>query len=268
MTKPRAGFVLCDSCDPDERLEGACVYKGLSYYWDLDTKTPYQNKQVFGRYCDKKQMIYGFRSFGNHKSYPYTSDPSFIQGANREYKWVDLEGAVKFHKKYNYRSFIKIPKRKYTSLIEGDFCECVGEGYGYDMVHDTHSCLIQEAINFVKEWRFFVIEGQVITWGECEPHLTPIHYKRWLETPKDLLLYAQKMASICEMPMTTIDIGLTSDRGYAVIELNSLDLGRVGLYNCDILTLTKRVSEYIFRNPAHDLKPISEHETCTIMFAD
>jgi len=44
--KPKAGFVLCDSVDPEESLENRALYRALCDHWSLDIKTPYDHNQI------------------------------------------------------------------------------------------------------------------------------------------------------------------------------------------------------------------------------
>lgn len=247
MSKPKAGYVLCDTKDAEERLEDACAYRALSDHWSLDVDTPYKNNQVFGRFSDAEQVRRGFRVFGNHHASEYLDDPCFIAGANRDFQITDLNGASRFHDKYGEKSFMKLPQFKMTLPLIGNFSAALGD-MGYSLTNGE-KCLIQELLLFENEWRFFVIDGEIITWGKCETHLTPIHHPQREPVPESLLIFASKMAKLCEKKSTTLDIGWTK-KGWTVVELNPFDFGRCGLYDCDVIHLASAISQYCIDNPA------------------
>lgn len=106
-------------------------------------------------------------------------------------------------------------------------------------VLDPHTpCLVSEPVEFVKEYRFFVGNSQVLTGCTYldEGQLVGID-NRYEDDLGDAQKFCQTVVDYFGSVNAVIDVGVIKDRGLAVVETNPIWAS--GIYRCDPIEVLK-----------------------------
>lgn len=107
---------------------------------------------------------------------------------------------------------------------------------GGSLRHDT-ALLLAEPVRILREWRCWVVEGEVVTWSLYKEGSRVVYRA---EIDDDALGFARKMASLhpTYSPAYVIDVCRTED-GLKVIETNCINAA--GFYAADLVRLAAAV---------------------------
>lgn len=240
-------YRLFDTTDPEERLENAILWKLLKdlYQNRIDCITTDQaipeNAIVFGG----SQQPGHFVSRTGSK-FNYWDDPAFIKYCNREVYHVDLDGAVAKIKDFHNRgqkAFVKATRTKYfTGSVDiGQSLSEVMDALIYSFIDNGPCLLVQEFIesphNELDEYRYFVLDGAIVTSARKKVHLTPLD--EWSKPDDEYERLAYKVLETTKYRDFVMDLGLTRDLEPGVIEFNPMIPGRIGLFNCNVHRLAR-----------------------------
>ena len=108
-------------------------------------------------------------------------------------------------------------------------------------IHKDDYIVIAEAKEIHSEYRFFVVDGKVIT-GSMYKIGTKVHYSNVVD--QEVYDYAQKMVDIwCPNQAFAIDICRANDRFY-VLEINAIN--SAGFYACDMGKFVHAIENMVF----------------------
>jgi hypothetical protein len=126
-------------------------------------------------------------------------------------------------------NFIKLFKRKLE--------------YDMSITEDT-KILVGPAYNIVKEWRNYVVGGEIVTSTKYRQNFRL--NKSATDIPEDMLEYTRKMIEIYKPHENfAIDIAQMDDGSYYIIECGCLN--SVGFYHADIKQYVKSVTEWMIK---------------------
>lgn len=226
-TRPQ--YALCDTIDPEERLEDAVMALALHRASGGNIAlTKNKDDAMWGRnskpYADE-DWVRG----------AYFETDVFKDHARREFLLTDLEGAEDFARG-RQRWFIKSMRPKWTRLCEGDFAQAM-DAMVYSFCDRKACLLVQDAVKVERETRVFVIDRSIVTHGKIEPWRTPIdHHVSGL--PQSLYDVAADFAERFPSKMFAVDVAFL-DGEPGCVEVNPFVPGKTGLYDCDVLSLAQ-----------------------------
>ena len=252
------GFRLTDNTDPEERLEEAALWKAMKdHYGDRISPVPPVEEGgddwiMFGRV---RRFAVGREPVS--ENIPYWEDPAFLENCGREFKvvdWEELRGAVEELHARGKGAFVKSTRSKHFVAripVGADVDEEIGD-MAYSFIDGGPSLMVQALAEVAWEYRFFVMGREIVSESAVMVELTPLDYGKMdgciFETPtsrsfvKDDRLVAE-FRKVAETVIETmvpdhavIDIALIDGKP-AVIEMNPMRLGQIGLYASDVRAL-------------------------------
>jgi hypothetical protein len=271
-TMLKAAFRLTDNADPEERLEEAALWKAMYDEYGADGIVAVR---------DRDKAPEGLPVFGRTPKFPascanpvssrleYWNDPAFISACRREFHVVPFEKAEPIVRDLQARgkgAFIKSTSLKhFTATIQSDedFHEKVGV-MAYSFIDGGPALMVQELVNVEYEYRYFIIDGMVVTSSPNMTSLTPIDYplpsgavfrtphSPRLEIRPDIVTALSRVASdlarSMETPNACIDVALINGVPGAV-EFNPMQIGQLGLFASSVRALAKAsvslVNDYV-----------------------
>lgn len=247
---PTAYFRFSGTMDPEERLEEAALWKALHDLLEarIEPLAPgsvgVHGVPVIGRprRCEETAEL------------RYWEDPAFLDHCGRPFtvcRFEDgLRGAVEALHAAGLGAFVKSTRAKHF-IARIPVGTSIQEAFG-DMAFsfiDGPALMVQELCQVRYEHRFFVVARKVVTHTPNAAHLTPLDAPGCFsfETPADRepsLFYAggflrgvaEQVARRMRTPDAVIDCALINGKP-AVVELNPMILGGVGLFACDVRRL-------------------------------
>lgn len=258
-------FRLTEGTDPEERLEEAVLWKCMADHYGNRIKpvtgsVPFPIP-TFGRGLSA-------RSFENMGTNPvidrldYWDDPSFLSACNRQFTVVEYEALKATIKKVHQSgrdALVKSCRSKHflrTFTRDCDFHDVLGYD-AYDFMDGGPRLMVQEYRPMEFEFRFFIIDRQIVTHSPKMQSLTPLDFPtigttgfRHHDDPNDhrdcsALIHrysnlARSIAASMKTPDAAIDLAHTPDDDeICVVEFNPMQLGQLGLFACDVKKLAK-----------------------------
>ena len=273
-TGPLYAFVHDGSGDPDERLENALLYRALrrrlgprmpGYAREADI--PKSVRAVFGR-ASPLRLVNGREQcplvypHPRVHTLPYWEDPAFLAAAGRKIGLFDLPDAAREVAAMHARgeaAFVKATRPKFfAQLVEpGTGLIAALDSLSYSLCDAADCLLVQEAVRFEHEYRVFVVAGEAVTGAGCIEDRSPAENRDRFDTamasrrssehvtaqPGLTAAYqdfAERFVAGRTDLTCTLDLA-TVDGRIRVIEMNPLQLGRVGLFACDVQALADAV---------------------------
>ncbi|MCS4089705.1 ATP-grasp domain-containing protein [Rhizobium sp. BK176] len=258
----RAAFRLTENTDPEERLEEAALWKAMHDHYGPDGIVAVR---------ELSQAPDGLPMFGRTPKFPvqsanpvsdtleYWTDRAFLAACRREFYTVPFEAAEKLVRGIQARgkgAFIKSTSLKhYTAIVQrdGDFREALGD-MAYSFMDGGPLLMVQELATIEYEYRYFAIDGRIVTSSPNMTALTPIDYPlppgTVYRTPHDpvperrheilqaLSRLAANVASSMAVPHACIDVAMING-GPGIVEMNPMQIGQVGLFACDVRALAR-----------------------------
>lgn len=120
-------------------------------------------------------------------------------------------------------------------------------------VSPSEPILVAEPVEWLAEFRCFVLEGRIVTWSPYlsfgRPNWRPIDpAKTPTETPSHLEVICQRLAAKSGLrlpPAFVVDVGLIEDRGWAVVEFNpAWCSGLLGAHPRKVLAVLERACHH------------------------
>lgn len=269
------GFRLTDNTDPEERLEEAALWKAMKdHYGDRISAVPPGSDGgddwiMFGRIphlASGREPVPG--------RLDYWDDPAFLENCGREFRvvtWEDLREAVRDLHSRGIGAFIKSTRSKhYVARIPvgADIDEEIGD-MAFSFMDGGPSLMVQALAEVAWEYRFFVMGREIITESPVMVDLTPLDHREMdghlFETPttRSFVLdqrlveafrgLAEKIAAGMLPDHAVIDLALIDGRP-AIIEMNPMRLGQVGLFASDVRALAAG-SERLIRDFVPEKRP-------------
>ncbi|MDW9478872.1 DUF4343 domain-containing protein [Sinorhizobium meliloti] len=257
----RAAFRLTDNTDPEERLEEAALWKAM---YDQ-----YGKAIVAVRgHADAPR---GLPVFGRTPRFPvqcanpvpprldYWTDPAFLGACRRGFHVVPFEDAEPIVRGLQARgqgAFVKSTNLKHFTTTVGadeDFREKIGV-MAFSFIDGGPELMVQELALIEYEYRYFVIDRQVVTSSPNMTWLTPIDYplpngtvfrtprttipESRLDIVSALESLAADLASSMATPHACIDVALINGVP-GVVEMNPMQIGQVGLFASSVRALAR-----------------------------
>jgi hypothetical protein len=257
-------YRLCNTTDPEERLEDACLWKALhDTFGDKikligDQQEPKEGDVVLGR----SRMFNANAGHIYTEHFDYVSDPGFKAGISRRVAYASVLEAEKMIAEIHATgkdAFLKAAKAKQMVArvpVGQDLYSAVGDMI-YSLIDRPNSIIVQDFVKMTHERRFVVIGGKIVTCSPVATHLTPLDRDRLREdtghdvedlhfetpasrTPDIDGVLAHKMENFVEMVIDAsdmehmiVDVAMLEDGRIEVIEFNPCAPGMFGLFACD-----------------------------------
>lgn len=257
----RLAYRLTDILDPEERLEEAALFKAMSDYYGRDAVLAFRGVQC----PDPDLPVFGRNpSFQAHACNPvtarldYWTDEAFLGHVGREFHAVPYEDVASIADRMLSEGksvFVKSSRQKHFKLTlkPGDsFADKIGD-MAYSFI-DGPLLLVQELVPVEYEYRFFIIDRNVVTGSANMQDLTPLDfplaYGAVFKTPltadpdrrPDVVEafheLAGKIAAEMDTPHACVDIAMIDGKP-SVVEFNPMQLGHLGLFACDVRALAE-----------------------------
>ena len=259
---PRAAFRLTDNADPEERLEEAALWKAM-----YDQYGPDGIVAIRGH----AEAPHGLPVFGRTPKFPvpcanpvsqrlaYWTDTAFLNACRREFHVVPFEDAEPIVRDLQARgkgAFIKSTSLKHFTTTVGpdeDFRKKIGV-MAFTFIDGGPELMIQELALVEYEYRYFVVDGEIVTSSPNMTWLTPIDYPlpngTVFRTPQttipesrpdivsELNYLVVDVASSMAMPHACIDVALINGVP-GVVEMNPMQIGQVGLFASSVRALAR-----------------------------
>jgi len=191
----------------------------------------------------KPGSICNFAGLECRAYYPFMKDV-LLNSDYKIVKWGDL-----ISKGFGGQRFIRpnSGRKVFTGLVSSY------EDIQYDIARYTEKMnketlvLITSPKDIKKEWRFFVTKGRVLSYSLY--HMNNSHIP--INWPDDKAFELAEQASLLYEPdpIWVIDICLTAEGEYKVLELNGLSCS--GLYACDVDPIVEEIMNKYEPNPAN-----------------
>jgi len=271
---PVAAYRLTSNADPEERLEEAALWKALhDEYGDAIVAVPEGERAPKGLPVFGRPLRFGFGGGLNPVSnnLPYWNDPAFLAHAGRRFsvcEWEEVEAAVAALHADGLGAFLKSTRSKHAIFripVGSTVMETV-QDMAYSFLDGGPALMVQEMCDVTFEHRFFCIDRTIVTDSPVQPALTPLDFPlapgTTFRTPQDrwpvsapevteaLRKVAEEVADAMEPEHASIDCAMVNGKP-AVIELNPMRLGQLGLYAADVRALA-RASHVLLANPSMD----------------
>lgn len=252
------GFRLSDNTDPEERLEEAALWKAMKdLYGDrisaVTPETPVGDDWIlFGR---GSRFDTGQEPVSSKLE--YWADPAFLANCGREFSVVPYEGlrsAVADLHSRGIGAFVKSTRMKHFVCripVGADMDEEVGP-MAFSFMDGGPSLMVQALAEVKYEHRFFVVARGIVADSPVMVSLTPLDHRENVgmvyETPvsgrrrmnpeliEEYFALAEKVIADMVPDHVVIDIAMI-DGEPAVIEMNPMQLGQVGLYASNVRDL-------------------------------
>lgn len=281
----RCFYRLCETPDPEERLEDAALAKALHDVLgpELTILAPDQDLPEHGLHLGRSRGRFSSNRNGlSPASIPYWEDPAFLRHTSREWGLYDLgeaEEQVDALHKSGRDAFVKSTlsaKHMVERVPQGrSLAEALG-AMVYSFIDRGPCMLVQEAVPMRYERRFLILNREVVTQSAVGSHLTPM--SRFREPApgqdfEDLHLLTPNAREMVHLPGLTermqhmarrvaetsgfdhlcVDlclIGEDPERGLIEpIEFNPMQPGMVGLFGCDPYRIAAGVARHLELNP-------------------
>jgi hypothetical protein len=280
------GFRLTDNEDPEERLEEAALWKAMKdFYGDrISAVTPEHPAGddwiMFGR---SERLATGQEPVSSRLE--YWTDPVFLANCGREFRvapWEGLHAAVSDLHARGIGAFVKSTRMKHfvCRLPVGADIDAVIGPMAFSFMDGGPSLMVQALADVKCEHRFFVIGRRIVTESPVMVSLTPFDWRDNIgmvyDSPvgSDSRMDTELVGQYFELARTVardmvpehavIDVAII-DGSPAVIEMNPMQLGQVGLYASNVRDLAA-ASETLIRDfvprkrPAFTMSPDDEEE--------
>ncbi|NTF17214.1 hypothetical protein G6L37_02060 [Agrobacterium rubi] len=252
------GYRLTDNTDPEERLEEAALWKAMrDHYGDrISAVMPGDHGGedwiMFGRV---PHLAAGREPVSARLD--YWEDPAFLDNCGREFRVVPWEGAREAVADLHFRgvgAFIKSTRSKHFVApipVGHDVDDVIGD-MAFSFMDGGPSLMVQALADVAWEYRFFVMGREIVAESPVMVDLTPIDHgkvtgqifqtptSRNFITDGELIARFRGLAEMVAETMVpdhvVIDVALVDGRP-AVIEMNPMRLGQVGLYASDVRAL-------------------------------
>ena len=265
-------YRVASTIDPEERLEDAAMTKAFYDEYGDDLVIQKSDDAIkhdahfFGRFTknDGHEIAIAARTID------YWNDETFLKYAQRSVILCDLQEAeleiARLHA-LGQGAFLKSIRSK-ELVCEVPAGTSMHEALG-DMIWSFIDCgkilMVQPLVTMEYEQRFFVVDGEVVTWSPVGWNLTPLdthslkHELGYLyKSPRDkgpverpeiekiLLGFAKKVAKECKHFSIVIDCAFIDGKP-GIIEYNDGLIGQFGLYACDPRLIAKASRKIIAR---------------------
>ena len=259
-------YRLCETTDPEERVEDAAMWKALhDEFGDEislvgnDDPVP-EDGYLFGRgkrwSAEETKVVLPVPDY-----LPYWTDPAFLRTCGRSFKVCDYEGAVAEVKRLHDEgkdAFVKAVESKLLTakVPRGVSLDNALGDMIYSFLDMPASLMVQEFVDMAYERRFVCINREIITYSPVAAHLTPIdaiygyaHFRRpsdrrpwtWDENLASRMYEtADNLAKTMATPHAVIDLAV-SNGAIIPIEFNPLRIGQFGLYVCNVREIARAV---------------------------
>lgn len=263
-------YRLCQTDDPEERLEDAAMWKALhDEFGDQitligdDDPNP-QDGYLFGR-GKKFEWVSNPPKLIAPDHLPYWDDPVFLRACGRSFKLCDFDQAVdevaRIHAD-GKDAFVKSIKSKHLTMKapRGSTLRETMAEMAFSFIDLPPCLMVQEFVDMAYERRFVCIARQIITHSPIAVHLTPIdtlygyaHFLRptdsrpWIWDQKlvqRMYETADNIAQTMESPHAIIDLAESSGAIIAV-EFNPMRIGQFGLYSCNVREIARAVKKHV-----------------------
>lgn len=274
------GFRLSNTEDPEERLEEALLWKLMHDFYGERIgiiEGVYENPiPTFGR-----ELTLNGGSFRNKAKnpvsahLPYWNDPAFKKGIKRAFEVVpyeDLGRAVKDIHDTGKDVFIKSTRMKHHKQVikRGKNAYKELDAMAYSFMDGGPEIMVQEWRPMEFEFRFFIIDRQIVTWSPKMVSLTPFDYpkigcygyRHENSSEKqdcgrliaDYMKLIEPLLQETAFPDVSIDVAIAKDTvsgktDIEIVEYNPMQLGQIGLFACDVMALVKKSPILLSRWP-------------------
>mgnify|MGYP001293289306 CR=1 FL=1 len=252
------GFRLTDNTDPEERLEEAALWKAMKdHYGARISPVPPGSDGgddwiMFGRiprFETGREPVPG--------AIEYWNDPAFLENCGREFRVVGYDGlrdAVGDLHARGIGAFVKSTRMKHYVCrvpVGADIEAEIGD-MAFSFMDGGPDLMVQALCEVAYEYRFFVVGREIVTQSPVMVSLTPLDHADEVgflhETPNGgtrimdaglierYFELAGRVAAGMVPEHAVVDVGLVDGRP-AVIEMNPMRLGQIGLYACDVRAL-------------------------------
>jgi hypothetical protein len=271
---PPYAFVLDRGSDPEERLENAVLWKTLKdrlgseiQAYDDVGNIPKTVTHIFGRAGHRSDLFReGLKYPGpKEKSLSYWTMPGFLELAGRSIKVCDLDQADLEVRRLHLEgkdAFVKATRDKYFVKhipVGASFWEAL-DAMVYSFIDEEACLLVQEYVAMTYEYRLFVVDGQVVTGAGCIPWKTPLdntalYDPAMIEHRTDTkvggpamsnlrldqyLSFASEAVDQLGGGSFVLDVAMINGE-VAIVELNPMRLGQVGLYAANVNALVNAI---------------------------
>lgn len=265
---PRIVFRPYRGDDREERIESDAAQTALAELLadrlEILDDIPNDATHVFGRtpanwWLQRSTLVY---PAPEHQKVDYYRWRGFLDHAGRPVTLHDFDGAkarvAELHAS-GKDAFVKATREKYyTGIVPAGTALTRHLGDLAYSFMDTPNCLIvQPRVRMIREYRIFVVDGQAVTGAgnvtshtpdDNIAHFNPLVSDRPAEDICDhdeelvqaYLAFAAMV--IPKLPVSSLVLDVAMIEGApAVVEINPLHLGQVGLFGCDVRRLAHAV---------------------------
>ena len=179
----RCFYRLCETPDPEERLEDAALAKALHDVLgpDLTILPPDQDLPEHGLHLGRSRGRFSPNRTGlSPANIPYWEDAAFLRHTTREWGLYDLgeaETQVAALHKSGRDAFVKSTlsaKHMVERVPQGSSLSEALDAMVYSFVDRPPCLLVQEVVPMRYERRFLIMNREVVTQSAVGSHLTPM----------------------------------------------------------------------------------------------
>jgi hypothetical protein len=259
------GFRLTENDDPEERLEEAALWKAMKdHYGDrispVTARRPAEDDWImFGR---SERFETGQEPVSSLLE--YWRDPAFLKHCGRDFGLVSIEGlrdAVSALHAQGVGAFVKSTRSKHfiCRVPTGADVDDEMGAMAYSFI-DGPKLMVQALADVRDEYRFFVIDRRIVTFSPVMVSLTPLDWRENINAVYETPTNSRKRSDVDQVARyyelveevaaemvpdhAVVDVALF-DGSPAVVEMNPMRLGQIGLYACDVKALAV-ASEKLF----------------------
>lgn len=286
------GFRLSTVVDPEERLEEALLWKLMhDFYGERIGLIDGPSKHAiptFGRELTLSGGGFHNRATNPISGYlPYWNDPAFMKGIKRSFEVVEFEqlgAAIKKLHDDGKDAFIKStrPKHHIQTIRKGQNVYRELDAMAYSFIDGGPAIMVQEWKPLEFEFRFFIIDREIVTWTPKLETLTPFDHPtigtygfRHQDDPSDkrdcgrlIGTYLELLKPLAEetiFPDVSIDVAValnphTGVSEAEIVEYNPMQLGQLGLFACDVKALVSKSPTLLTRWTPPATKPVAIEE--------
>lgn len=272
------GFRLSPNEDPEERLEEAILWKQMrDYYGDrigLVEDPVVSNIPTFGR----NPRIKDFSTKARNpvpKQLDYWNDPAFLKHCGRSFTTSDYNGlndAVAAVHETGNDAIIKSTQAKHHIQrvplgVTGT--QALGD-MAYSFMDGGPKLMVQTHRPMFYEFRFFVVEREIVTRSPQLEKLTPLDFpsigvtgfrnrqdaRSACDCGSLIGRYIELVSEIAQTMQTdnaAVDVAQFENGEIGVVEFNPMQIGQIGLFACDTKALVRsseRILESFYRQNA------------------
>ncbi|NDV50178.1 ATP-grasp domain-containing protein [Salipiger sp. PrR003] len=265
-------YRLCNTDDPEERLEDAAMWKALHDVHGDNIRAlgvdedPDPSSVFFGRTSKKMQAMGKVDGIGL-RPLKYCQMPAFTENAGRQFDVIDdifeAEDRAREIMREHGAVFMKSTRQKHFAhyFDDPDVFDDIMEGMAFSFIDGGPALMVQEPVKMRYEQRFLFVEGDLITSSPVAYHLTPLanlpkgaqfatpsSKKPEIAPARDLTAFACHVATQAGLDAVCIDCAwdYSADKPL-VIEFNEFHVGQMGLYNCDPTAIAEATLRPVFK---------------------